>query len=77
MFHYAFPIAGSDWKGSCPLLQDLVHVSESREILNDLFSNISSICMSKTSCRYFLLRITPEMETQLRFLLGNVILRSH
>ncbi|XP_024005091.1 integrator complex subunit 3 [Eutrema salsugineum] len=61
------------------LLLDLVHLSEFREIWNDLFVNfdISRIYKSKTSSRYFLLRITPEMETQLRFLLGNVKLGSH
>ncbi|VYS62677.1 unnamed protein product [Arabidopsis thaliana] len=60
------------------LLQDLSHVSEFREIWNDLVSNhCSEIYQLKTSSRYFLLRITPEMETQLRFLLGNVKLGSH
>lgn len=62
------------------LLQDLVHVPEVREIWNDLVSNqcseISLIYQSKTLSRYFLLRINPEMETQLRFLLGNVKLGS-
>jgi len=60
------------------LLQDLSHVSEFREIWNDLVSNhCSEVYQLKTSSRYFLLRITPEMETQLRFLLGNVKLGSH
>lgn len=60
------------------LLQDLVHISEFKEIWNDLVcSDVSKIYQSKTSSRYFLLRITPEMETQLRFLLGNVKLGSH
>ncbi|KAL0805010.1 hypothetical protein Bca101_097501 [Brassica carinata] len=57
------------------LLQDLAHVSEFREIRNNLVSSI--YYMSKTSTRYFFLRISPEMETQLRFLLGNVKLGSH
>ncbi|CAH8333197.1 unnamed protein product [Eruca vesicaria subsp. sativa] len=60
------------------LLQDLVYISEFKEIWNDLIcSDILKIYQSKTSSRYFLLRITPEMETQLRFLLGNVKLGSH
>ncbi|KFK23576.1 hypothetical protein AALP_AAs59562U000200 [Arabis alpina] len=60
------------------LLQDLVHVSEFREIWNDLVSNqCADIYQSRTSSRYFLLRISHEMETQLRFLLGNVKLGSH
>ncbi|ESQ52072.1 hypothetical protein EUTSA_v10017599mg [Eutrema salsugineum] len=58
------------------LLQDMIHVSEFGKIWNDVVSNqcsdMSQIYKSKTSSRYFLLRITPEMETQLRFLLGNV-----
>ncbi|XP_006285669.2 integrator complex subunit 3 [Capsella rubella] len=60
------------------LLQDLSHVSEFREIWNDLVSNhCSDIYKLRTSSRYFVLRITPEMETKLRFLLGNVKLGSH
>lgn len=65
------------------LLRDLVHVPEFRAIWNDLvlnpsefrtegFSDISQLYCSRTSSRYFLLRITPEMETQLRFLLMHV-----
>lgn len=60
------------------LLQDLVHISEFKEIWNDVVgSDISKIHQLKTSSRYFLLRISPEMETQLRFLLANVKLGSH
>ncbi|XP_010435106.1 PREDICTED: integrator complex subunit 3 homolog [Camelina sativa] len=60
------------------LLQDLSHVSEFREIWNDLVTNkCSEIYQLKTSSRYFFLRIAPEMETQLRFLLGYVKLGSH
>ncbi|KAJ4907105.1 embryo defective 2739 [Raphanus sativus] len=60
------------------LLQDLVHISEFKDIWSDLVcSEVSQIYQLKTSSRYFLLRITPEMETQLRFLLGNVKLGSH
>ncbi|KAL1200069.1 hypothetical protein V5N11_030294 [Cardamine amara subsp. amara] len=58
------------------LFQDLSHVSEFREIWNDMASKLLHIYQLKTSSRYFLLRISPEMETQLRFLLGNVKLGS-
>ncbi|KDP35996.1 hypothetical protein JCGZ_08391 [Jatropha curcas] len=65
------------------LLQDLVHVPVFRAIWKDLvlnpgefrtaeFSDVSQLYCSRTSSRYFLLRITPEMETQLRFLLMHV-----
>ncbi|XP_061363780.1 uncharacterized protein LOC133307307 [Gastrolobium bilobum] len=65
------------------LLQDLVHVSEFKAILEDLvlnpsafhtlgFNNVSQIFCTRTSSRYVLLRITPEMEIQLRFLLTHV-----
>ncbi|XP_058075407.1 uncharacterized protein LOC131223886 [Magnolia sinica] len=64
-------------------LQDLVHIPEFRDLWKDLlynpsvfqvpgFSDISQIFHSRTSSRYFLLRIRPEMETQLRFLLTHV-----
>lgn len=69
------------------LLQDLVHVPEFRNIWKDLilnpsvfqvlnFVDISQLYLSRTSSRYFLLRITPEMENQLRFLLTHVKLGS-
>ncbi|XWS73669.1 hypothetical protein CRYUN_Cryun02cG0148400 [Craigia yunnanensis] len=69
------------------LLQDLVHVPEFKSIWKDLvlnpsefrtadFSDISQLYCTRTSSRYFLLRITPEMETQLRFLLTHVMLGS-
>ncbi|CAH1418313.1 unnamed protein product [Lactuca virosa] len=69
------------------LLQDLVHVPEFQEIWKDLllfpgnfktlgFSDISQLYQSRTSSRYFLLRLTPEMETYLRFLLTQVKLGS-
>ncbi|PON63342.1 Integrator complex subunit [Parasponia andersonii] len=69
------------------LLQDLVHVPEIRAIWKDLifnpgefkapeFSDISQLYCTRTSSRYFLLRITPEMEAQLRFLLTHVKLGS-
>ncbi|KAJ7942844.1 integrator complex subunit 3-like [Quillaja saponaria] len=65
------------------LLQDLVHVPEIRAIWKDLilnpsqfkssgFSDILLLYRSRTSSRYILLRITPEMEAQLRFLLTYV-----
>lgn len=65
------------------VLQDLVHVPEFRAIWKDLvlnpsefktpgFSDISQFYCMRTSSRYALLRITPEMETQLRFLLTHV-----
>ncbi|XVF47226.1 hypothetical protein PTKIN_Ptkin03bG0092600 [Pterospermum kingtungense] len=69
------------------LLQDLVHVTEFKSIWKDLvlnprefrtadFSDISQLYCRRTSSRYFLLRITLEMETQLRFLLTYVPLGS-
>lgn len=65
------------------LLQDLVHVPEFKAIWKDLvlnpsrfntlgFVGVSQIYCTRTSSRYALLRITPEMETQLRFLLTHV-----
>ncbi|KAF5736372.1 hypothetical protein HS088_TW14G00514 [Tripterygium wilfordii] len=69
------------------LLLDLVHLPEFRVIWRDLalnpgefttpqFSDISELYRLRTSSRYSLLRITPEMETQLRFLLTHVKLGS-
>ncbi|KAI6685460.1 hypothetical protein NL676_031373 [Syzygium grande] len=65
------------------LLQDLVHVTEFRAIWRDLvsnpgefgvagFSDIAQLYSMRTSSRYFLLRLTPEAERQLRFLLTHV-----
>ncbi|KAF2290006.1 hypothetical protein GH714_040101 [Hevea brasiliensis] len=65
------------------LLQDLVHVPVFRALWKDLvlnpgefrtagFSDVSQLYCSRTSSRYFLLRITPDMETRLRFLLTHV-----
>ncbi|KAG8372492.1 hypothetical protein BUALT_Bualt12G0071700 [Buddleja alternifolia] len=65
------------------LLQDLVHVPEFRAIWKDLlynlsafrtdgFVDISQIYSTRTSKFYFLLRITPEMESQMRFLMSDV-----
>lgn len=69
------------------LLQDLVHVPEFQDIWKDLllvpasfnttgFSDVSQLYQSRTCSRYFLLRITPEMEVHLRFLLTQVKLGS-
>ncbi|XAR64828.1 hypothetical protein NMG60_11008687 [Bertholletia excelsa] len=69
------------------LLQNLVHVPEFRIIWKDLlfnpgefrtkeFHDISRLYLSKTPSQYFLLQITPEMETHLRFLLTHVNLGS-
>lgn len=69
------------------VLQDLVHVPEFRAIWKDLilnpgdfktpeFLDISQLYCTRTPSSYFLLRITPEMETQLRFLLTHVKLGS-
>ncbi|GFQ02914.1 integrator complex subunit 3 [Phtheirospermum japonicum] len=55
------------------LLQDLVHVPEFRTIWKDLlYNNISQIYNTRTSSWYFSLRLTQEMESQLRFLLTYV-----
>ncbi|KAG9441351.1 hypothetical protein H6P81_017205 [Aristolochia fimbriata] len=65
------------------LLQDVVHIPEFGEIWKDLlvepsrfgvpeFESISQIYKIRTSSKYFLLRIVPEMEVQLRFLLSHV-----
>ncbi|XP_071686717.1 uncharacterized protein [Rutidosis leptorrhynchoides] len=69
------------------LLQDLAHVPEFRDIWKDLllhpnrfktfgFYDILQLYQLRTSSRYFLLRISPEMETHLRFLLTHVKLGS-
>lgn len=65
------------------LLQDLVHVHEFKAIWKDLvmnpsqfntseFEDISQLYRMRTSSKYFILRITPEMESHLRFLLTHV-----
>ncbi|KAJ0702588.1 putative integrator complex subunit 3 [Helianthus annuus] len=51
----------------------------SSALMKDLLSRSSDACQlyrSRTCSRYFLLRITPEMETHLRFLLTQVKLGS-
>ncbi|XP_022148924.1 integrator complex subunit 3 [Momordica charantia] len=69
------------------LLQDLVYVPEFRAVWKDLllepsnfrtpaFLDISKVYYTRTPSRYFLLRISPEMEAQLRFLMTNVKLGS-
>ncbi|KAI3943786.1 hypothetical protein MKW98_004291, partial [Papaver atlanticum] len=47
-------------------------VSNPLEFRTPEFSDISQLYCLRTSSRYFLLRISPEMETQLRFLLTHV-----
>ncbi|KAK9157326.1 hypothetical protein Scep_003900 [Stephania cephalantha] len=70
------------------LLQDLSHIPEFQALCKDLlsnpaefralgFSDISQIYARRTSSQYHLLHITPEMETQLRFLLTHVRWRNH
>lgn len=65
------------------LLQDLVHVPQFQAFWKDLilnptkfgtpgFSDISRLYNTRTSSHYFLLRISPEMEAHLRFLLIHV-----
>ncbi|KAH7836852.1 hypothetical protein Vadar_006422 [Vaccinium darrowii] len=82
-FHLCFKIG----RDLVRILQDLVHIPEFQAIWKDLLLNpgefktneyrdVSQLYLSRTSGRYFLLRITPEMETQLRFLLTHVNLGS-
>lgn len=82
-FHFCLKI-GRDF---IRLLQDLVYVPEFRAVWKDLllnpsnfrspeFFDISNFYHTRTSSRYFLLRISPEMEAQLRFLMTNVKLGS-
>ncbi|XP_008800646.2 integrator complex subunit 3 [Phoenix dactylifera] len=65
------------------LLQDLVHIPEFRDVWKDLlfdprkfqvlgFTDISGLYRMRTPAHYFLLRITPDMEAHLRFLLTYV-----
>ncbi|KAL2941963.1 Integrator complex subunit 3-like protein [Bienertia sinuspersici] len=83
MFREQFQLCLRIGRDLIRLLQDLVHILEFRGIWKDLllnpgsfgvseFSDISHIYGMRTSSRYFLLRIPPEMETQLRFLLTHV-----
>ncbi|CAI0390346.1 unnamed protein product [Linum tenue] len=78
-FHWSMKIG----RDLVRLLQDLVHVPEFRCIWKDLvldattfrtegFSDVAQLYSTRTSSRYFLLRVTPEMELQLRFLLVHV-----
>ncbi|KAK7404288.1 hypothetical protein VNO78_05061 [Psophocarpus tetragonolobus] len=80
-FHLCFKIG----RDIIRLLQDLIHVPEFKAILQDIvynpsafnvvgfkFNDVSQIFSTRTSSRYSLLRISPEMETQLRFLLTNI-----
>lgn len=65
------------------VLQDLVHVPEFRAVWKDLlydpstfgvgeFLDISKLYNTRTSKWYFLLRVNPQMESQLRFLMTHV-----
>ncbi|CAI9114550.1 OLC1v1015297C1 [Oldenlandia corymbosa var. corymbosa] len=83
MFQEKFGLCLKIGRDLVRLLQDLVHVPEFRGILKDLvlnpavfqapgFIDISQLYLTRTSSKYFLLRITPEMENQLRFLLTHV-----
>nr|GMD28915.1 integrator complex subunit 3 isoform X1 [Ipomoea batatas] len=65
------------------LLQDLVHIPEFKSIWKDLllnprqfkvdgFEGVLQIYCLRTPSLYFLLRITPEMERKLRYLVMNV-----
>ncbi|PKU84356.1 integrator complex subunit 3 [Dendrobium catenatum] len=65
------------------LLQDLVFVPEFKDVWMDflsdpgkfgvpVFMDISQLYRTRTPSHYFSLTITPEMETQLRFLLNHV-----
>lgn len=87
VFREQFPLCLKIGRDLIRLLQDLVHVPEFRDIWKDLlllpanfktsgFSDIYQLYQSRTSSRYFLLRITPEMEAHLRFLLTHVKLGS-
>ncbi|KAH7854596.1 hypothetical protein Vadar_015769 [Vaccinium darrowii] len=82
-FHLCFKIG----RDLVRILQDLVHIPEFQAIWKDLLLNpgefktneyrdVSQLYLSRTSSRYFLLWITPKMETQLRFLLTHVNLGS-
>nr|XP_043611147.1 integrator complex subunit 3 [Erigeron canadensis] len=83
VFREEFGLCFSIGRDLVRVLQDLVHVDEFRDIWKDLllqpekfgmpgFTDISQLYWLRTSSRYFLLRISPEMEAQLRFLLTNV-----
>ncbi|XP_026379994.1 integrator complex subunit 3-like isoform X2 [Papaver somniferum] len=83
MLRMHFQICSRIGRDLVRLLQDLVYVSEFCAIWKDLvsnplefrtpeFSDISQLYCLRTSSRYFLVRISPEMETQLRFLLTHV-----
>nr|XP_018629259.1 integrator complex subunit 3 [Nicotiana tomentosiformis] len=78
-----FPLCLNIGRDLIRLLQDLVHIPEFKAIWKDLllnprqfradgFEDISQIYRIRTPSLYFLLRITPEMETKLRFLLTHV-----
>ncbi|VVA24329.1 PREDICTED: integrator complex subunit 3 [Prunus dulcis] len=83
-----FPLCLKIGRDLVRLLQDLVHLPKFRAIWKDLvlnqgefkslgFSGIAQLYITRTPSQYMLLRITPEMEAQLRFLLTHVKLGSH
>lgn len=83
MLREHFPLCLRIGRDLIRLLQDLVHVPDFGALWKDLvlnpasfgapgFSDVSDIYSIRTSSRYISLRITPEMETQLRFLLTQV-----
>lgn len=82
-FSACSPIIAGVGRDLIRLLQDLVFVPEFKDLWSDLlfypekfgvsdFMDISQIYRTRTSSHFFLLTITPEMETQLRFLLTYV-----
>ncbi|CAN1779593.1 Integrator complex subunit 3, partial [Linum perenne] len=83
MLRHHFQLSMKIGRDLIRLLQDLVHVPEFRDVWKDLvldptqfgtegFSDISQLYGCRTSSRYFLLRISLDMEKQLRFLLVHV-----
>lgn len=82
-----FPLCLKIGRDLIRLLQDLFHIPEFKATWKDLllnprqfgvdgFKDISQIYHTKTPSWYFLLRITPEIETKLRFLFTHVKLGS-
>ncbi|KAB2616880.1 integrator complex subunit 3 [Pyrus ussuriensis x Pyrus communis] len=78
-----FPLCLKVGRDLVRLLQDLVHLPKFRAIWKDLvlnqgefkawgFYGIPQLYNTRTPSEYMLLRITPEMEGQLRFLLTHV-----
>ncbi|KAM1000380.1 hypothetical protein ACFX2A_007136 [Malus domestica] len=83
VFKEKFPLCLKIGRDLVRLLQDLVHLPKFRTIWKDLvlnrgefkaqgFSGIPQLYNTRTPSEYMLLRITPEMEAHLRFLLTHV-----